>query len=155
MQKTKDKKTPAERLTFGEGRRGQSRRNRIGGLIEDWYGEEAPSAIAGHLPRPVTVAETIDKLTKKLIPEWMRGMNVIREHWTEIVGPAGAKRIEPVRLEDKVLWLELRHPMYRMAFDTPHMKTELLRKINEVACGEFCTEIRFTIAGMFARERKK
>ena len=130
-------------------------RNRYGKLLEEWYGEDAPAAIAGHLPKPVTLAETLAELTGKLIPEWMRGMTLIREHWTEIVGPAGAKRADPVRLEGKELLLEVHHPMYRMAFDTPRMKAELIRKINEVTGYEFCTGVKFSAGGMFARERKK
>jgi len=138
-----------ERLCFDG-----SARNRYGKLLEEWYGEDASAAIAGHLPKPVSLADTLAELTEKLIPEWMRGMTLIREHWAEIVGPAGVKRADPVRLEGKELLLEVHHPMYRMAFDTPRMKAELVRKINEVTGCEFCTGVKFSAGGMFAGERK-
>lgn len=124
-------------------------------LYEDWYGEGAETVLAGHLPKPVPVADVLKKLSKQLMPPWTRAMEQVKAHWAEIVGPSGAKHLEPLRIDGSVLLVELRHPAYRMAFDTPKMKRTVIDRINEVAGEQLCSEIRFTAPGMFAPVRKK
>lgn len=121
-------------------------------LIRDWYGENAPSAVMRHLKKPEKLSDVLQNVTKKLIPPWMRAMETVTGCWEEIVGEAGAKRLTPVRFDGTTLLLELKHPAYRMAFDTPAVKEAMIRKINEVAQTEICKAVRFVAAGMFAKK---
>lgn len=130
-------------------------RKKYSDLYAEWYGEDASSVIAGHLPKPKKIADILDSVTKKMIPPWQRDLELVTVKWQEIVGEVSARRLVPVRIENGVLFLELQHPAYRMAFDNPKMKNAVIGKVNDIVGSEICREIRFVAGGMFAPAKKK
>lgn len=133
----------------------KKQRKKYSELYAEWYGADASSAIAGHLPKPKKISDLLDSVTKKMIPPWQRSLELVTMKWTEIVGDVSARRLIPVRIENGVLFLELQHPAYRMAFDNAAMKKAVIGKVNDVAGSEICREIRFVAGGMFAPTKKK
>ena len=130
----------------------RKKRKKYSSLLEEWYGSDAPGAVAKHLPKPENLCDVLDRLTKKLVPPWVRAMESVTANWQEIVGEAGAKRLTPIRFDGTTLLLELKHPAYRMAFDTPAVRDTMIRKINEVAQAEICKTVKFVAPGMFAKK---
>ncbi|MGK5086942.1 DUF721 domain-containing protein [Bdellovibrionota bacterium FG-2] len=55
-------------------------------------------------------------------------------NWDTIVGPQIAKNAKPLRVEDAVLWVEVRHPIWRM--ELGHRKKQILDKLNQATQGE-------------------
>ena len=130
----------------------RKKRKKYSSLLEEWYGSDAPGAVAKHLPQPENLCDVLDRLTKKLVPPWVRAMESVTANWQEIVGEAGAKRLTPLRFDGTTLLLELKHPAYRMAFDSPAVRETIIRKINGVAQSEICKAIKFVAPGMFAKK---
>ena len=130
----------------------RKKRKKYSSLLEEWYGSDAPGAVAKHLPKPENLCDVLDRLTKKLVPPWVRAMESVTANWQMIVGEAGAKRLTPIRFDGTTLLLELKHPAYRMAFDTPAVRDAMIRKINEVAQAEICKAVKFVAPGMFAKK---
>lgn len=142
-----------ERPSLQIDRQKQRKRSReLESLMREWYGENAPGAMAKHLPKPESVGDVLARLTKKLVPPWVRAMETVVANWQEIVGETGAKRLTPIRFDGTTLLLELKHPAYRMAFDAPAVKEAMIRKINEVAQSEICKAVKFVAPGMFAKK---
>ena len=130
----------------------RKKRKKYSSLMEEWYGSDAPGAVIKHLPQPEELRDVLATLTKKLVPPWIRAIGSVSAHWQEIVGEAGAKRLTPLRFDGTTLLLELKHPAYRMAFDSPAVRETMIRKINEVAQSEICKAIKFVAPGMFAKK---
>lgn len=130
----------------------RKKRKKYSSLLEEWYGSDAPGAVAKHLPKPENLCDVLDRLTKKLVPPWVRAMESVTANWQMIVGEAGAKRLMPIRFDGTTLLLELKHPAYRMAFDTQAVRDAMIRKINEVAQAEICKAVKFAAPGMFAKK---
>lgn len=140
---------PKEQQTLCFDRR---KRKKYGALLDEWYGSDAQGAMVKHLPKPENLSDVLSGLTKKLVPPWVRAMELVAANWQEIVGDAGAKRLTPLRFDGTTLLLELKHPAYRMAFDTPAVRDAMIRKINEVAQSEICKAVKFVAPGMFAKK---
>ncbi len=133
---------------------GKYREKKYDSLFREWHGG-ADSSVH-HLPGAESIADVMSSLTKKLVPPWQQKLDLIVNNWTGLVGEMTAKKVTPLKIaENRVLLLELRHPAYRMAFDTPAVKKALLEKITALAGEKICTEIRFVAAGMFAPAGKK
>ncbi len=136
---------------------GKRRRKKYDDLFREWYGSaDGVNAAVKHLPQAESLADVLSGITKKLVPPWERKFDLILEHWAELVGEAASKKIQPLKIaENRILLLELRHPAYRMAFDSAPVKKALLEKINALTGEELCREIRFVAPGMYAPVRKK
>lgn len=130
----------------------RKKRKRYSSLLEEWYGSDAPGEVLKHLPKSQDMRDVLAKLTKQLVPPWIRAIETVTAHWQEIVGEAGAKRLTPLRFDGTTLLLELKHPAYRMAFDSPAVRETIIRKINGVAQSEICKAIKFVAPGMFAKK---
>lgn len=130
----------------------RKKRKRYSSLMEEWYGSDAPGEVLKHLPKSQDMRDVLAKLTKQLVPPWIRAIETVTAHWLEIVGEAGAKRLTPLRFDGTTLLLELKHPAYRMAFDSPAVRETIIRKINGVAQSEICKALKFVAPGMFAKK---
>lgn len=131
-------------------------RRELDAILTEWYGvSEAPGAMLRHLNPPLPVDDIMKKLTRKLAPPWQRTMSMLESRWEEIVGSTASKHCRPACFDGTVLRIELAHPAFRMALDTPSMKETLMRRINALSGEDSCTEIRFIAAGGNNSFRKK
>ncbi len=117
-------------------------------LRRDWYGmDRGRSEIAARQPAPVPIADALDNAVKSILPKSVMTLGKIRSAWTEIAGAENAKRTEPSFLKDNILFVEISHPAYRMALDTPRVKKILLEKLHERFGNKICSEIKFVPGG--------
>ncbi len=63
-------------------------------------------------------------------------------NWDKVVGAQIAKNARPLRVEDSVLWVEVKHPIWRM--ELGHRKKQILDKLNQATQGEKpLTDLKF------------
>lgn len=128
------------------------RNDSIDWLRRDWYGmERGRSEIAARQPAPVPIAEALDQVVRSILPKSMVILGKVCSAWPEIAGAENARRTEPLFLKDGILFVEISHPAYRMALDTPRVRKLLLERLQERFGASFCSGLRFVPAGR--RER--
>lgn len=121
-------------------------------LRRDWYGmERGRSEIAARQPAPVPIADALDNAVKSILPKTVVLLGKIRSAWPEIAGAENARRTDPSFLKETILFVEISHPAYRMALDTPRVKKLLLEKLQERFGKVICSEIRFVPSGRRSR----
>ena len=132
----------------------QRRDDTLDWLRRDWYGmERARYEIAARQPQPLPIAEALDRVVPSILPKSMVSLGKIRSAWPEIAGLENARRTVPSFLKDGVLFVEISHPAYRMALDTPRVKQLFLRKLQERFGNKICSELKFVPAGRRAANR--
>lgn len=138
-----------DRFVFGKGVHSGAQRGLYAPLLEEWYGDKAENAIAGHLPKTLDFRDVLNQVTDKLISSPAMALGIVTDRWQEIVGTVAAARIRPVFIEGTVLLVELKRQMFRSVFDTPEMKKCIVEKVNAALGKTVCTDVRFVAAGMF------
>lgn len=117
-------------------------------LLGEWYGEEKGRAeMVRYNPEPVPLSEPLGYVVSQILPPWEWKLARVKESWESIAGKETARRCRIVRLNEGVLYVEVFHPAYRIALDTPRIKSELLGKIQEVIGKTDCREIKFIAGG--------
>ena len=54
----------------------RKKRKKYSSLLEEWYGSDAPGAVAKHLPKPENLSDVLAGLTKKLVSSHCRYLNL-------------------------------------------------------------------------------
>jgi predicted nucleic acid-binding Zn ribbon protein len=78
-------------------------------------------------PRPLE--DSLGAVSKKLGMEDSRGLGRLFAHWAEIVGPAMAEHVQPVRLDQETLVVAVDHPAW--ATQVRHLGEDLLDRVAE------------------------
>lgn len=121
-------------------------------LLAQWYGKEQGEAeMLRFTPSPTTLADALDSISGKLISPWTLKAAQLKETWTKVVGKDNARHCTPASLNEGTLYIEISHPAYRIALDTPAVKKSLLLKIQNEIGADYCTAIKFVIAGRTLR----
>ena len=117
-------------------------------LREDWYGSERAldERIASN-PQLHPLSEVLDKYMKGLVSEGALLFDRIAAEWKEIIGTQYAGLCRPVFFRDGVLKIEVNHPAYRLALDTPKMKQAIAARLSALDIS--CTAIQFVPPGGF------
>ena len=117
-------------------------------LREAWYGPERAldERIASN-PQPHPFSEAVDKYMKGLVSEGALQLDRTIAEWEKIVGPQNVKLCRPVFFRDGVLKIEVNHPAYRLALDTPKIKQAISARL--AGLGIACASIRFVPPGGF------
>ncbi len=124
------------------------RNDSIDWLRRDWYGmDRGRSEIAARQAAPVPIADALDQAVRSILPKSMVMLGKVRSEWPEIAGAENARHTEPSFLKDGILFVEISHPAYRMALDTPRVRKLLLEKLQERFGESFCSGLRFVPAG--------
>ncbi len=84
---------------------------------------------------------------RTILPRSVIQLGKIRSVWIDIVGRVNARNTSPCFLRDGILYVEISHPAYRMALDTPRVKKLMLEKLAGHFGDELCTQIKFVPAG--------
>lgn len=117
-------------------------------LRRDWYGvERGRSEIAARQTAPVPISDALDNAVRTILPRSVIQLGKIRSVWNDIVGKVNARNTSPCFLRDGILYVEISHPAYRMALDTPRVKKLMLEKLAGHFGDELCTQIKFVPAG--------
>lgn len=121
-------------------------------MLREWYGKgDAPSEIMPHLPQTQSLQTLIQQITKHRVHQGCMKLIELQNDWESIAGQANAKHTRPVFLADGVLHVEVAHPAYRMAMNSPLIIGTILKRIQEKIGPESCHELRFVPAGRGSR----
>ncbi len=115
-------------------------------LLRGWYGEEqAETEIAAYTFQPVNAADLMVELCGELADAEAGNFIEIESCWERVIGKLFAPYVRPVRLCDKVLYLEVRHSSLIREL-TPSLDL-FLKRIAEAVAPDVCREIRLVPAG--------
>jgi predicted nucleic acid-binding Zn ribbon protein len=76
-------------------------------------------------PRPLTTS--LDEVSRKLGMKDARGLGNLFTHWEELVGPAIASHVKPIRLDVEALVVTVDHPAW--ATQVRQLGEELLDRV--------------------------
>lgn len=111
----------------------------IHSMLTEWHGmEEAGNSLVNFHPQPVGIDSLLDKIVARAVPPWERKLNEIKLSWAELAGNETARRCQVSHLNDGVLYIEVFHPAYRMALDTPKIKSMMLEKVQKLLGAANC-----------------
>ena len=117
-------------------------------LLRQWYGKETGRGeMTRYMARPMTLSETLDKLSHHLIPPWEMRVIQLKEAWEQIAGPDTARRCRVSHLNEGILYIEVMHMAYRTILETPRIKANLLEKVQAFIGAEHCSRIKFIAGG--------
>ena len=78
---------------------------------------------------PRRLETSLDAVSKQLGVEESRGLAALFAHWGEMVGPAMAEHVRPLRLDGDLLVVAVDHPAW--ATQVRHLSDDLLARIAE------------------------
>ena len=117
-------------------------------ILRQWYGKDQSEAeMLRYTPETRPISDPLDKVMKKLVPPWEFKISQIRMNWTAIAGMENARRCRPAFLNNGIFYIEVSHPAYRIALETPAIKNQLLERIQEIIGKELCQGIKFIAGG--------
>ena len=120
----------------------------MGPLLRDWYGKNRGEAeMLRYTPETRMIAEPLEKIVKRLVPAWEQKLMQIQENWKDIAGEENARRCTPAFLNNGVFYIEVSHPAYRIALETPQIKNQIQQRIQAVIGAELCRSIKFIPGG--------
>ncbi len=117
-------------------------------MLRDWYGRDrAQSEIAAKQARPKPISDALDNALKTILPPSKLAITRIRGRWIDIAGKVNAKHCIPSFIREGILHIEISHPAFRMAIDTPKMRELFLSRIHNEFGNEICSGLKFIPAG--------
>ena len=117
-------------------------------ILRNWYGKDQGEAeMLRYTPETRPISDPLDKVMGKLIPPWEMKISRIKNDWAMIAGAENARRCQPAFLNNGIFYIEVSHPAYRIALETPRIKKQLLERIQEIIGNELCREIKFIAGG--------
>ena len=117
-------------------------------MLRSWYGKEQGRAeMLRYTPETQSIAAPLARVLKSLVPPWELKVAKIREDWPEIAGAENARRCAPAFLNNGIFYIEVSHPAYRIALETPKIKNQLLERIQKIIGRELCQSIKFIAGG--------
>ncbi len=150
-----EKQETSSPVTVGKnnfhGHKASSARRKNGGMLREWYGSDSEGALFARLPKTETLADVLGRVSKGLIPPWVRAFALVEDQWPDIVGPAAAKKLFPLNFQQKTLLIELKHAAYRQIFDVPSVRQTIVSQVNKVVGEDLCDSVKFCIPGQFRR----
>ena len=117
-------------------------------ILRQWYGKDQGEAeMLRYTPETRPISDPLDNVMKKLVPPWEWKISQIRENWQDIAGADNARRCRPAFLNNGIFYIEVSHPAYRIALETPKIKKQLLERIQAVTGPELCQSLKFIAGG--------
>ncbi len=75
------------------------------------------------------ILEALKRRYPKLGLRWQEAQHLSR--WEEVVGPGIARHARTLRVENKVLWVEVDHPLWKA--ELHHRKRQILERLAKLA----------------------
>ena len=117
-------------------------------ILRNWYGKDQGEAeMLRYTPETRPISEPLEKVMKSLIPPWEMKVSQIKENWVGIAGEENARRCSPAFLNNGIFYIEVSHPAYRIALETPQIKKQLLARIQKIIGTELCQGLKFIAGG--------
>ncbi len=110
-------------------------------LLRGWFGEErARQEMAAHTAQPVDINDIIPGIYANLADEDSGMFIDIDTRWQELIGEDFAAMTKPVKVQDGVLYVEVRHVL--LLRELAASVDIFLERINSLRSGPPCKELR-------------
>jgi hypothetical protein len=115
-------------------------------LLKGWFGEtRARQEMAAHTGQPVDINALIPDICAELADEDSGMFIDIDTRWSELIGGDFANMTRPVKVQNRVLYVEVRHVL--LLRELSPSADIFLQQINSRREGPPCTELRFVPPG--------
>ncbi len=113
-----------------------------------WYGEDDVRDIEEALhPKLRSMSELLDGALDQLMPADLLTFQKIQAAWPDLIGEGNARFSIPFKLSEGTLFVEIKHPAYRIALDTPRIRDAVIARIGERFGKSLCVRLRFVPPG--------
>lgn len=120
------------------------------GLLRNWYGaERADVEISAHTPQPVALSDVVDAVCGDIRSPEVAYFIELETNWEKIIGASMARLARPVRLREKVLYLEVPHSA--LLRELAPSRDLFLRRIAACIGADACESIKLVPAGSLSR----
>jgi len=122
-------------------------------MLHRWHGDENVDAafLSFRTKKAKSLDDALKNVMKKYVPASVLAAERLRQDWAEFAGAEGARHSVPVFIKEKVLHVEVAHPIYLMGLNSPAIKKQILSKIHAVFGEKLCGEIKFIPPGARAK----
>ena len=130
----------------------KQRRERFG-LLCNWYGpERAAVEISAHTPQPLALSDVVEAVCGDIRSPEVAHFIELETNWEKIVGQSLARLTHPVRLREKVLYLEVPHSA--LLRELAPSRDLFLRRIAACIGKGACESIKLIPSGSLSRSRR-
>ncbi len=136
--KTGPRKLPPKRPKTLDRRRAE--------IMRDWFGDRAAREILTHRHPARSIGGVVEEVLGKYLRAPDLTLVKLQQAWKEAVGPAVAAQSLPVRLDQKVLWIEVANEAWRYNLERL-LREEILQAVQRIAGNDNIRDVRFVPAG--------
>ena len=122
-------------------------RNKMGSILDEWYGDSGDGELMKYLPTSQPVGDVLQRVMKRKLPHGTADFRIVSDRWTEIAGEVAARHTKPLSFSNRTLFVEVEHPAYLTSVRTKAVQTAILARIAELIGAEKCTALTFLPAG--------
>ena len=131
-------------------------RKKLLSVLQPWYGEEdAQAEMMKYLPKTRPIGEILQKVLRRKISANTLNLQKIQMEWEKIAGESTARRSFPLKIYARTLYLEVSHPAYIQALESPRIKDAILKRIQAIIGPDSCTDIKYLPAGRRMQENRR
>lgn len=122
-------------------------RNKMGSILDEWYGDGGNAELMKYLPSTQSVGDVLDRVMKKKLPRGAAGFQLVSDRWCEIAGEVAARHTKPLFFSNSTLFIEVEHPAYLTSVRTKAVQAAILARITDLLGAGKCTALTFVPAG--------
>jgi len=122
-------------------------RNKMGSILNEWYGNSGDSELMKYLPSTQPVGEVLDRVMKRKLPHGTADFRRVSDRWSDIAGEVAARHTKPLSFSNRTLFIEVEHPAYLPSVRTKAVQAAILARIADLIGPDKCTALTFVPAG--------
>ena len=122
-------------------------RNKMGSILNEWYGNSGDGELMKYLPSTQPVGDVLDRVMKRKLPHGTTDFMLVSDRWGEIAGEVAARHTKPLSFSNRTLFIEVEHPAYLTSVRTKAVQTAILERIADLIGSGKCTDLTFLPAG--------
>lgn len=122
-------------------------RNKMGSILDEWYGDGGESELMKYLPSTQPLGNVLDRVMKKKLPRGAADFRLVSDRWGEIAGEVAARHTKPLSFSNSTLFIEVEHPAYLTSVRTKAVQSAILGRIAALIGPDKCTALTFVPAG--------
>ena len=122
-------------------------RNKMGPILNEWYGNGGDSELMKYLPSTQPVGEVLDRVMKRKLPHGTVDFRRVSDRWSDIAGEVAARHTKPLSFSNRTLFIEVEHPAYLPSVRTKAVQAAILARIADLIGSGKCTALTFVPAG--------
>ena len=130
-----------------EGKATGRARNKMGSILDEWYGESGNAELMKYLPSAQPVGTVLDRILKKKLPRGTADFQLVSDRWCEIAGEVAARHTKPLFFSNRTLFVEVEHPAYLTSVRTKAVQGAIIARIADLLGSGKCSDLTFVPAG--------